>query len=124
MIELRYVGPPALVSAFAQMLREEGLDVSFEGPDEHRGAGHDIAAALIVYVVTKPLDKLIVDPSLTRPRGGFKTGSREQPKSRDNVQASATAANSSARSLRLAPRAAVRAHFVRRLPSARLSRLE
>ena len=48
------------------MLREEGLDVSFEGPDEHRGAGHDIAAAVIVYVVTKPLDKLIVDPLIDK----------------------------------------------------------
>jgi hypothetical protein len=31
-------------------------DVSFEPPVEHRGIAHDVAGAVIVYVVTKPLD--------------------------------------------------------------------
>ena len=66
MIELLYDGPPSLVSALAQMLGEEGLDVSFEPLVEHRGIGHDDAGAVIVYVVTKPLDKLVVDPLIDK----------------------------------------------------------
>jgi hypothetical protein len=46
-----YSGPPALASAFAQMLREQGLEVDYTPPLERRGAETDAIAAVIGFAV-------------------------------------------------------------------------
>jgi hypothetical protein len=50
---IRYYGSPARVGMLAQMLREEGVQVEYEPPQEERGLGADIAAGVIVYILTK-----------------------------------------------------------------------
>jgi hypothetical protein len=53
--ELVYKGPPAFVGLLAQMLREEGLSVSFEPPDETRDLDGVVGLAAVVLGVTGPL---------------------------------------------------------------------
>jgi hypothetical protein len=48
---LTYTGDPALVSALAQALRQEGLDVDYERPSERRGAG-EYADAIVELTVS------------------------------------------------------------------------
>jgi hypothetical protein len=43
----------------AQMLREEGVQVEYEPPEEQRGLGVDVAAGVIVYILTKGADEAI-----------------------------------------------------------------
>jgi hypothetical protein len=56
-IELTYEGSPAFASFFAQLLREEGLTVSYEPPDEFRDLppGTVMAAAALVFAITGPV---------------------------------------------------------------------
>lgn len=49
---LRYEGLPAFASALAQMLQEEGVQVTYQPPVEGRGAVTDMAQDVIVNLVT------------------------------------------------------------------------
>lgn len=42
-----YEGPAPFVSLLAQMLREEGVDVSYEPPIEKRGAGEVVETVVV-----------------------------------------------------------------------------
>jgi hypothetical protein len=59
MAEVRFVGPPALVSALAQMLEEEGLTATFDPPFEGRAICPDFAVEVVVYVALKTGDVAI-----------------------------------------------------------------
>ena len=47
---IRYRGPAPLAGLLAQMLRDQGADVSYEAPMERRGAG-EVAEAVVMMVV-------------------------------------------------------------------------
>jgi hypothetical protein len=53
--ELTYEGPAALVGLLAQMLREEGLSVSYEPPEEGRDLQEAATPATVVLAVTGPI---------------------------------------------------------------------
>lgn len=57
-VELQYEGPPALVGALAQMLREDGMQVSYEPPMEQRDAALVIAIVTLVVQVTGADDRM------------------------------------------------------------------
>jgi hypothetical protein len=50
---ITYEGPPVAVSALAQMLREEGVDVGYKPPQERRGGG--IAEEVVVGLLCNGL---------------------------------------------------------------------
>ena len=55
-IKLTYEGPPALAGFFAQLLREEGLTVNYEPPDESRVLPETLLVeAAMVFAITGPL---------------------------------------------------------------------
>ena len=55
-IKLTYEGPPALAGFFAQLLREEGLTVNSEPPDESRVLPETLLVeAAMVFAITGPL---------------------------------------------------------------------
>jgi hypothetical protein len=54
MTKIKFEGPAERVSALAQMLRAEGLEVSFEAPQERRDLG--IFGAIVVYLFVKVAD--------------------------------------------------------------------
>lgn len=45
-MKITYEGPPALTGLFAQMLRDEGLEVDYQPPIEKRGGAADIMVAV------------------------------------------------------------------------------
>jgi hypothetical protein len=53
-IELKYEGPAAFAGFFAQLLREEGLTVGYEPPEEPRD-GTGLALAALVFAITGPV---------------------------------------------------------------------
>ena len=55
---LTYVGPPSLVSAFAQMLREEDLEVGYTPPEDRPGWSDDVHQVVIGLVVMGATDAI------------------------------------------------------------------
>ncbi len=49
---LRYQGSPMFVSALAKMLREEGVVVCYEPPEEQRGVAQDFAVGVAASATT------------------------------------------------------------------------
>ena len=45
-MKITYQGPPALTGLFAQMLRDEGLEVSYQPPIEKRGGAAEVMVAV------------------------------------------------------------------------------
>jgi hypothetical protein len=59
-IKLTYEGDPAFAGFFAQLLREEGLSVDYEPPDEFRDLppdqlGNVLSGAAVVFSITGPI---------------------------------------------------------------------
>ncbi|HVV29503.1 MAG TPA: hypothetical protein VHC41_01355 [Mycobacteriales bacterium] len=48
---LTYRGPAAFVGALAQVLREDGLEVTYQPPEEYRSAGEVEQQAVVALVV-------------------------------------------------------------------------
>lgn len=59
---LTYEGPPRGANAFAQMLRDEGLTVDWQRPDETRTA--DLVQDVVIYFAIRASDD-IVDLAVT-----------------------------------------------------------
>jgi hypothetical protein len=55
-VKLTYRGPASLTSMFAQMLTDEGVDVSYEPPIERRSAGPDLVV-VVLWVAEKVVSK-------------------------------------------------------------------
>lgn len=53
---VRYEGPPGLVGVLAQDLRDEGLEVSYEPPVEHRAQFPDPVTVVVIYAGIKTAD--------------------------------------------------------------------
>jgi hypothetical protein len=46
--QIEYIGPPALVGAFAQCLRDEGVEVHYEPPLEERGVPSEVIDVVVI----------------------------------------------------------------------------
>jgi hypothetical protein len=57
-VTVKYTGGPMGVSALAQMLRAEGVTVTYEAPQEKRSA-EQVVEAVVVYVACKGADAAI-----------------------------------------------------------------
>ncbi|HEY6318538.1 MAG TPA: hypothetical protein VI462_11700 [Acidimicrobiia bacterium] len=75
-LDVRHTGDPALVSAFAQMLEEEGLTVDYEPPAEGRSLGVDVAA-LVIGVTGHPDLRRLAAKAISRFKDRF--GGRGNP---------------------------------------------
>ena len=58
---ITYRGPAPLVSALAQMLREEGAQVDYTRPEERKGTGVEL---VLVYIVVKKVADKAMDRGL------------------------------------------------------------
>ncbi len=57
---IRFEGSPPFVSALAQMLRVEGIDVTYDAPQEQRSLSGDVEQVMVILTAMGSYDAMTV----------------------------------------------------------------
>jgi hypothetical protein len=58
-MKITYEGPPAIAGLFAQLLRDDGIEVSFDPPKERRDGTAEVAVKVVMFLADKVGDAAV-----------------------------------------------------------------